>query len=154
MLSRFSHVWLFAALWTVACQAPLSLRFSRQEYWSGLPCPPPGDLPTQGSNLYLLCLLYWLAGGFFTTSTTWEAGYLIYFSKMVTLYCVEFDQLINVLICGYACIHSLVNIFSRYLSSSHCVSGTVLCWGNYTHQNRTDFWLMSLSLGKKVTAKV
>ena len=36
--------------------------FSRQEYWSGLPCPPPGDLPDQGSNLCLLCLLHWQAG--------------------------------------------------------------------------------------------
>ena len=35
-------------LWTVACQAPLSLGFSRQEYWSGLPCPPAGDLPDPG----------------------------------------------------------------------------------------------------------
>ena len=34
--------------WTVACQAPFSMGFSRQEYWSGLPCPPPGDLPTLG----------------------------------------------------------------------------------------------------------
>ena len=43
-------------------QAPLSLGFSRQEYWSGLPCPPPGDLPDQGSNPYLLHLLHWQAG--------------------------------------------------------------------------------------------
>ena len=43
VLSCFSHVWLFAFLWTVAHQAPLSIEFSRQEYWSGLPCPPPGD---------------------------------------------------------------------------------------------------------------
>ena len=48
MLGRFSSFRLFASLWTVACQAPLSMRFSRQEYWSGLPCPPPGDLPTPG----------------------------------------------------------------------------------------------------------
>ena len=41
-LSLFSHVWLFATLWTVAHQAPLFMGFSRQEYWSGLPCPPPG----------------------------------------------------------------------------------------------------------------
>ena len=45
MLSCFSHVWLFATLWTIAHQAPLSMGFSRQEYWSGLPCPPAGDLP-------------------------------------------------------------------------------------------------------------
>ena len=41
----FRHVWLCATLWTVACQVPLSMGFSRQEYWSGLPCPSPGDLP-------------------------------------------------------------------------------------------------------------
>ena len=43
MLSHFSHVRLFATLWTVGHQAPWSMGFSRQEYWSGLPCPPPGD---------------------------------------------------------------------------------------------------------------
>ena len=47
-LSHFSRVQLFETLWTVAPQAPLSLGFSRQEYWSGLPCPPPGDLPDPG----------------------------------------------------------------------------------------------------------
>ena len=45
MLSRFSCVPLFATLWTIALQAPLSMGFSRKEYWRGLPCPPPGDLP-------------------------------------------------------------------------------------------------------------
>ena len=44
----FSRVWLFATPWTIACQAPLSMGFSRQEYWSGLPCPPPRDLPDPG----------------------------------------------------------------------------------------------------------
>ena len=48
MLSRFSHVQLFAMLWTVAHQAPLSMGFSRQEYWSGLLCPAPGDLSDPG----------------------------------------------------------------------------------------------------------
>ena len=45
MLSCFSCVWLFAALWAVARQAPLSMGFSRQEYWGGWLCPPPGDPP-------------------------------------------------------------------------------------------------------------
>ena len=45
MLSHFSHVRLLATPWTVAHQAPLPLGFSRKEYWSGLSCPPPGDLP-------------------------------------------------------------------------------------------------------------
>ena len=43
-----NRIWLFATPWTVAHQAPLSMEFSRQEYWSGVPCPPPGNLPTQG----------------------------------------------------------------------------------------------------------
>ena len=45
VLSCFSSVQLFATPWMVTCQAPLSMGFSRQESWSGLPCPPPGDLP-------------------------------------------------------------------------------------------------------------
>ena len=44
-LSRASVVSSFATLWSIACQAPLSMGFFRQEYWSGLPCAPPGDLP-------------------------------------------------------------------------------------------------------------
>ena len=48
LLSNFSCVWIFVSLWTVAFQAPLSLGFSRQEYWSGLPFPPPGDLTYPG----------------------------------------------------------------------------------------------------------
>ena len=43
-----SHVQLFVTPWTVARQVPLSVGFSRQEYWSGLPCPPPGNLPDPG----------------------------------------------------------------------------------------------------------
>ena len=55
----FSHVLLFVILWTVAHQAPLSIGFSRQEYWSGLPCPPPGDLPNLGikpKSHYVSCI--------------------------------------------------------------------------------------------------
>ena len=55
-----------ATPWTVAPQAPLSTGFSRQEYWSGLPCPPPGKFLTQESNLHLISPA--LAGEFFTTS--------------------------------------------------------------------------------------
>ena len=60
LLSHFSCVQLFVTLWTVALQAPLSMGFSRQEFWSGLPYPP-GDLPDRRSNLRLLCLLHWQA---------------------------------------------------------------------------------------------
>ena len=51
MLSRFSRVPLFVTPWTIAHQAPLSMGFSRQEYWSGLPCPPTGDPPYSGIEL-------------------------------------------------------------------------------------------------------
>ena len=47
-VKSLSRVWLFATPWTVAYQAPLSMGFSRQEYWSGLPFPSPGDLPDPG----------------------------------------------------------------------------------------------------------
>ena len=62
MLSCFSPVCLFATLWTVACQASLSKEFSRQEYWSGLLCLPPGDLPDPGIDPRLLHLLHWQMG--------------------------------------------------------------------------------------------
>ena len=67
MLSHFSAVQLFAALCTGARQAPLSSEFSRKEYWSGLPCPPLGDLPNPGIKPVSLSSPA-LAGRFFTTS--------------------------------------------------------------------------------------
>ena len=71
-VSHFNCVQLFATLWTVADQAPLSMRFSRQEYWSGLPCPPPGDHPNSGIK-HTSPVSSALASGFFTTRATWEA---------------------------------------------------------------------------------
>jgi len=69
VLSPFCRVQLFVTPWTVACQAPLSMEFSRQEYWSGLPCPHPGDLSDPGIKPMSLAL----AGVPFTTSATWRA---------------------------------------------------------------------------------
>ena len=51
LLSRFSYVWHCATPWTVVCWSPLFTGFSRQEYWSGLPCPTPGILPNAGAHL-------------------------------------------------------------------------------------------------------
>ena len=70
--SMLSHVRLFATLWTIACQAPLSMGFSRQECWSRLPCPPPGDLPHPGTEPTTF-ISPASVGRFFTTRTTWEA---------------------------------------------------------------------------------
>ena len=58
-LSCFSRVLLFVTPWTVAHQGPVSMGFSSQENWSGLPCYPPSTLPS--SNLHLLCFLHWQA---------------------------------------------------------------------------------------------
>ena len=65
MLSRFNRVQLFVTLWTVARQAPPSMGFSRQEYWSGLPCPPPGDHLDPGMK-HMSLTSPALAGKFFT----------------------------------------------------------------------------------------
>ena len=67
-----SLVILFVNPWTVAHQAPLSMAFPRQEYWSGSPFPPPGDLPAPKIKLTFLKSPA-LAGRSFTTSTTWKA---------------------------------------------------------------------------------
>ena len=69
--SVLSHVQLFVTPWTVACKAPLSMEFSRQGDWSGLPFPPPGDLPDPGIESMSPASLA-LAGGCFTTSATWD----------------------------------------------------------------------------------
>ena len=68
----FSCVLFFVTLWTVAHQALQPMEFSRQEYWSELPCPPPGDLPDPGMEPMSL-MSPALAGRFFTTGATWEA---------------------------------------------------------------------------------
>ena len=65
LLSCVRH---FATPWTVAYQAPLSMGFSRQEYWSGLPCPSPGDLPNPGNRTWVSHIV----GRHFTVRATRE----------------------------------------------------------------------------------
>ena len=73
LLSHFSHIQLYVAVWTVVYQVPLSMGFSRREYWSGLPFPPQGIFPTQGSNPRLLQLLH--AGRVFTAEPPGKLGF-------------------------------------------------------------------------------
>ena len=80
VLSLFIHARLFRDPKTVAQQAPLSMGFSSQEHWNGLPCPSPGDLPDPEIEPSSLISLE-LAGGFFTTSAPWEAPIQPPFSK-------------------------------------------------------------------------
>ena len=81
--------------WTVACQAPLSTEFSRQEYWSGLPSPTPVDLPNSGFETASLASPA-LAGRFVTTRTTWEASVFIY--RFLTL-CLDLLNAKAILYC-------------------------------------------------------
>ena len=89
VLSSFSRVQFFATLWTVALQAPLSMGLSRQKYWSGLPFPPPGNLPDPRIKPADLTSPA-LAGGLFITSITWEAprwkslSYVLLFATPLT----------------------------------------------------------------------
>ena len=73
--------------WTVVHQAPLSMGFSRQEYWSGLSYPPPGDLPEPG----IKPASHALAGGFFTINTNAIVLYIAYFSYSLYLYSLQCD---------------------------------------------------------------
>ena len=82
MLSCFLCVRLFATLWSIASQVLLSMESSRQEYWSGLPRPTPGDLPNPGTEPVSL-MSPALTSGFFTTSITWEAPIICSFISAI-----------------------------------------------------------------------
>ena len=74
VLSHFSCIRLFATLWIIACQAPLSKGFSKQEYWSGLPFPSPGSPQSRDQTCvsYVSCIGRWV----FTTSATYCTEHL------------------------------------------------------------------------------
>ena len=82
LLSYFNHAQLFVALWTIACQALLSMELSRQEYWSGLAFSPSRSLPNPGIEPRFF-MSPALAGRFFTTKDTWEAPF--HFTVMTTV---------------------------------------------------------------------
>ena len=81
-----SCVWLFATWGIVACQASLSMEFSRQEYWSGFPFPSPGDLLIQGLNSCLRCLLQyrWILYLLSHQGSPWWIELLFFVSRVVT----------------------------------------------------------------------
>ena len=83
--SHFSCCKLFVILWTVACQASLSMGFSRLEYWSGLPYPSPGDLPNPGIKPASL-ISPALAGKFFTTLPPGKFSAVWHYSKKTAVH--------------------------------------------------------------------
>ena len=96
---QLSHVWL-----VIAHQAPLSMGFSKQEYWKGLPCPPPGNRPHPGIESVSL-MSPALAGGFFTTNFTWEAQ-LMHIQIYILHMCFHVLY-VNILPCAVCCAESL-----------------------------------------------
>ena len=93
VLSRFRRVQLFATLWTVARQAPLS-RFSRQEYWSRLPCPPPGDFPDAGIKLVSLMFPALKVGSY--PSAPWEPLNDVHIHPHTGEGCFHFENVIYI----------------------------------------------------------
>ena len=114
LLSHFSCIHLFVTPRTMAFQAPLSMRFSKQEYWSGLPFPSPDNLPNPGiEGMSLTSPAAALAGRFFTTSTTWEAqkpsletSFNFCFHVFKLYFCIYFSFLLA-LLCGMQDLSSL-----------------------------------------------
>ena len=105
MLSQFSHVPLFATLWVVACQAPLSVGFSRQEHWTVLPFPSPGDLPDPGIEPASL-MSPALAGRFFATSATGKPLNFMYIHLFIYLYMyIYIHRHVYICVCVYIYIY-------------------------------------------------
>ena len=112
-----------------------SMGFSRQEYWSGLPYPPPGDLPDPGIEpVSLMCLT--LAGGLFTTSTTWEAPRMIFIVELASgtdtskwdatsVFCPDTNHILHCLQKN-SCYVCLFPIFSVILLLIEYIQGSVL----------------------------
>ena len=101
VLSCFNSYLTLCDPWTVPCQAPLFMGFSRQEYWNGLPCPPPGDPPDPGIEP-TSPVSPALADRFFTTSTTWEAH--------ITHTYKHIFKVIYICVCVCVCVYSWITV--------------------------------------------
>ena len=124
--SSLCHVWLFVTPWTVACQAPLSMGISRQEYWSGLPFPSPRGSSWPKDRTYVSCI----AGRFFTAEPYVYISY-IYTDINISVYShskshlvMEYNLLCMVL--DSACYH-LVDIYSINIHKEYWSVVFLLC---------------------------
>ena len=120
-----SHIWLFATSWTVALQAPLSMGFSQQEHWSGLPVPPPGDLPNPRIKSMSPASSPALAGGFFTTEPPGNPTVVVFKHKKIKGKICEFlKYLVNVFnhVSNFVTfIHHIINVGQWWLWIWHSV---------------------------------
>ena len=145
MLSCFSHVWLSVTLWTEAHQAPLSMGFSQQEFWSGLPCPPPRDLPDPGIEPTSL-MSPELAGRCFITSATWEA-------RAVTTTCNDVWLLLKLTNTHHCHAHYPfpLNLQDKSLMMGERVFVIYCCLTNYFKTQRlktTHSYCLAISVGQ------
>ena len=146
----FSHVWLFATPWMVAHDSPLSMGFFRQEYWSGLPCPPPEDLPNPGIEPASLTSPA-LAGMFFTTNTTWKAPLLVCYKTPhhpttlfpILLHWSSFFKAFS-LLSANVIMGPFTHLFIQRIQTSSCyVPGPVLGLGLVIASlSPQEFWVM------------
>ena len=138
MLSYFSSVWFFVTLWIIDCQAPLSMRFSRKEYWSRLSCPPPGDLSNPGLEPMSL-ISPSLVGVFLTAGATWEAhwpSYLsldIYFKNLSSLTSLY----VSIVFASFKCYRA-----SELKSRTSFCPFIFICPGIYSFKNIKAFWIL------------
>ena len=130
MLSHFSRIGLSVTPWTVACQAPLSMGFSRHEYWRGLSFPSPGDLPDPGIKP-ASPISPVLAGRFFTTSATREAHLYSSFWLLVPLRYIVIIITLEFWFSNFCLIKSQGILGSSFLMTSitwNCVTAVFLMW--------------------------
>ena len=111
MLKLFRRVWFFATLWTRAHQAPWSMGFSRQEYWSGWLCPPLGDLPDLGTEL--ASPVSYTVGRFFTHWGTCEA--LSFLFSSVTQLCSTLCDPMDCSMPGFPVHHQLLELAQTHV---------------------------------------
>ena len=131
VLSHSSRVQLFATLWTIAPQVPLSMGFSRQAYWSGLPWPPPGDLPNPGIKPKSF-----VSGRFFTTEPsgkpTQRYTHIHRYIECIYKYTYTYSHVIYIhthrdyMYTYHVCVNihkaGCVSVCSYHISASLCVS--------------------------------
>ena len=118
MLSRFSHDWLFVTLWAIALQAHLSMGFSRQEYWSGLPCPPPGIFLAQGWNTCFLYFLHWQVNSLPLSHLGQSLSMLLQMSESPSFsWLNDIPLCVCMCVCVCVCIYIYIFIFCIYLTT-------------------------------------
>ena len=134
LCQSLSHVQLFVTPRTVACQTPLPTRFSRQDYRSGLPCPSPRDLPDPGIEPRSPAL----AGGFLTTSATWEKPLCPSVGQLISWCLIFLSPVVERILLGFS---QRIIKYMKSLAHSRCQLPTYLrC--HTSNRNNLGFYIL------------